>query len=211
MNTRIVLADDHPIVLGGLVQLFSAERDFEVLASVTNGTEALRVTRQFRPHILVLDLRMPGKDGLAVLSEMKREKLPTKVVVLTAMENEEVLAAIRMGARGVVFKDMALRLLVECVRVVHAGGTWIEKRLAARAADRMLQRESEIRVMAETLTPREMEVARMVADGMPSKHVADKLSITEGTAKLHLHHVYLKLRLGGRVALVRYMQRHALD
>jgi len=211
MTIRLALADNHPVVLDGLVRLFSVEPGFEVVANANSGNTALRALREFQPDILVLDLRMPGKDGIAVLSEMKRDRLTTKVVAFTAFDNEDVLAAIRLGTRGVVLKDTAPRFLVECVRVVHSGGTWIEKSIAARAGDRMLQRELRTRNMAETLTPREVEVARMVADGLPNKRVADKLSITEGTAKLHLHHVYLKLNLDGRVALVRHMQRHSLD
>lgn len=211
MTIRIVIADDHPVVLDGLVRLFSAERDFEVVASARNGDEALRALRKSEPDTLVLDLCMPGKDGIAVLGEMRRDGLTAKVVVLTAMESEDVLGAIRLGARGVVLKDMALRLLVECVRAVNAGGTWIEKSAASRVIDRMLQRESSVHMIAQSLTRREVEIARMVADGLPSKHVADRLAITEGTAKLHLHHIYSKLNVRGRVALVRYMQRHGLD
>lgn len=211
MTIRIAIADDHPVVLDGLAKLFAGERDFEVVASAKNGDEALRAVRKFIPDVLVLDLRMPGKDGIAVLGEMRRDGLPTKVVLLTAMENEDVLVAIRLGVRGVVLKDMALRLLVECVRIVHSGGRWIEKSVANRAVDRLLARESGIHTMTKNLTPREVQVARMVADGLPSKHVAGRLAITEGTAKLHLHHIYSKLNLRGRMALVRYMQRNGLD
>ena len=211
MTIRLVIADDHPVVLDGLANLFAHERDFEVVARARNGDEALQAIRQFAPDVLVLDLRMPGKDGVAVLREMKRIGLVAKVVLLTAMENEDVLDAIKLGVCGVVMKDMALRLLVECVRIVHGGGRWIEKSAANRAVDQLLRRESGIRTMAKNLTPREAQVARMVADGMPSKHVAGRLAITEGTAKLHLHHIYSKLNLRGRVALVRYMQRHGLD
>jgi len=211
MMIRIVIADDHPVVLDGLARLFGAERDFEVVASARNGDEALCAVRRFAPDILVLDLRMPGKDGIAVLGEMRREGMTAKVVLLTAMENEDVLAAIRLGVRGVVMKDMALRLLVECVRIVHGGGRWIEKSAANRAVDRLLQRETGMRVMAKNLTPREVQIARMVADGLPSKNVAGRLAISEGTAKLHLHHIYSKLNLRGRVALMRYMQSHGLD
>jgi DNA-binding NarL/FixJ family response regulator len=209
--TRLVIADDHPVVLDGLTRLFTGERDFEVLATARNGDEALRAVRKHAPDVLVLDLSMPGKDGVAVLGEMKRQAMSTKVVVLTAMDNDEVLLAIRLGARGVVLKDMSLRLLVECVRIVNRGGTWLEKSVASRAVDRLLQRESSIHEMAKSLTPREVEVARMIADGLPSKRVANKLAITEGTTKLHLHHIYSKLNVHGRVALVRYMQRHGLD
>jgi DNA-binding NarL/FixJ family response regulator len=110
-----------------------------------------------------------------------------------------------------VLKDMAVRLLVECVRMVHSGGTWIEKSVAARALNRMVQHESGAGEMARNLTRREIEVARMIADGLPNKRVADRLAITEGTAKLHLHNIYSKLNLSGRVGLVRYMQRHGFD
>jgi len=211
MPIRIAIVDDHPIVLDGLTKLFLAEPDFEVVASARNGTEVVRMVRKHTPDVLVLDLRMPGKDGIAVLGDLKRHPSSTKVVILTATENDDVLLAIRLGARGVVLKDMASRLLVECVRIVHSGGTWLEKSVATRAVDRLLQREDGIRSIAKSLTPREVEVARMFADGLQCKHVADKLAISEGTAKLHLHHIYSKLNLRGRVELVRYMQRHGLD
>jgi DNA-binding NarL/FixJ family response regulator len=211
MPIRLVLADDHPIVLQGLEQLFLFEADFAVVACVTNGAEALQAVRTHQPNILVLDLRMPVMDGLAVVREINRDALPTKVVVLTAIEGDDVLEAIELGVRGVVLKDMALQLLVRAVREVHAGGTWIERNAATNAVDRLLQRNAGIREIAATLTPREMEVARMIAQGVPNKMVAHRLRITEGTAKLHLHHVYEKLGLDGRMALARYLQSKGLD
>lgn len=210
MTIRLILADDHPIVLDGLAKVFSAESDFEVLACATNGDEALRWVRQYRPDILVLDLRMPGKDGLAVLREMKRDKLATQAVVLTALAGDEVFEAIRLGVRGIVLKDMAPRFFVQCVRKVHAGGKWLEHGVTERAVDNLLAREAKARATTATLTRRELEIARMVADGWHSKAVARKLAISEGTAKVHLHHVYEKLHLDGRVALARYMQRNGL-
>jgi two-component system nitrate/nitrite response regulator NarL len=211
MNIRLVLADDHPIVLDGLVQLFSMEKDFDVVAWVTTGEEALQAVRKLLPDILVLDLRMPGLDGFAVLRQMKREELPTRPVVLTALDNGQGFEALRLGARGIVLKDMAPRLLVQCVRAVHAGRQWVEKGVATHAADTLLKREAGIRVMAEVLTPREIEVAQMIASGRSSKVIANELAISEGTAKLHLHHVYEKLNLDGRVALVRYMQSQGFN
>jgi DNA-binding NarL/FixJ family response regulator len=211
MTIRIALADDHPIILDGLVQLLSAEGDFAIVARATNGEEALQAVRQLRPEILVLDLLMPGTDGFEVLRQLKREQLPTRTVVLTALDNRQVLEALRLGACGIVLKDMAPRLLVQCVRAVHAGRQWIEKSVATRAVERLLKREAAIRAMAEVLTPREIEVARMITDGLSSKVVAKELAISEGTAKLHLHHVYEKLNLDGRVALIRYMQSQGFD
>jgi DNA-binding NarL/FixJ family response regulator len=211
MTIRLVLADDHPIVLDGLEQLFLLEKDCEVVARARNGDEALRAVRQFQPDVLVLDLRMPGMDGLAVLEEMQRQALPTRVVILSAMNSDDLFEAIRLGARGVVLKDMAPRLLMQCVRTVHAGGKWLEKGVATCAVDKLLECEAGIKAIAETLTPRELQVARMIAKGVPSKTVASRLAITEGTAKLHLHHVYEKLKVEGRVGLMRFMHSRGLD
>jgi DNA-binding NarL/FixJ family response regulator len=210
MTIRIVLADDHPIVLDGLTQLFAAEADCQVVGRAANGEEALRAVRELRPDVLVLDLRMPRKDGLTVLREMKGDALPTRVVLLTAMDNDDVVHAIRLGVRGIMLKDMASRLLVQCVRAVYAGGKWLEKGHATQMVDTLLGREAGMHDIVTTLTPREREVAHMIAKGMHNKAIARKLSIGEGTAKLHLHHVYKKLNVDGRLGLMQYMQRRGL-
>jgi DNA-binding NarL/FixJ family response regulator len=133
------------------------------------------------------------------------------VVVLTASrESSDVSEAISLGVEGVVLKDMATSLLLRCVREVHAGGKWIERGAASDAVDAMRDRQSKQRDLEAILTPRELDVARLTAKGYPNKVVAEKLSITEGTAKLHLHHVYEKLAVDGRMALVRYMQGRGL-
>ena len=210
MTIRLVLVDDHPIVLNGLMSLFAVERDVEVLACALKGKTGLQAVRQLRPDIVVLDLRLPDMDGLTVLREMKRDGLPTRAVVLTAAEGEDVIESVRLGACGVVLKDMAVDLLVNCVREVYAGRKWLEKSVATQALGNLLKREEGIRAMAATLTPREMQVARMVTEGLPSKAVAGRLAISEGTAKLHLHHVYQKLKLDGRMALMRYIASNGL-
>lgn len=210
MAIGLVLADDHPIVLDGLKQLFTLEPDFEIVACAKSGDEALEIVRRSRPDILVLDIRMPGKDGLAVLRELAREKLPTRVVILTAVGQEDVFEAIRLGARGVILKDMAPKLLVRCVREVHAGRRWLEKTYATDAVEKLIRREASTQVISQALTSRELEVGQMTARGMHSKEIAEKLSITEGTAKLHLHHVYRKLNLAGRVELMQYFQSRGL-
>lgn len=207
---RVVLADDHPIVLDGLSQLFAVEGDVDVVARTGNGAEALSAVRRLRPDVLVLDLRMPGKDGLAVLRELRDEGLSTRVVVLTAANEADLFEAIRLGVEGVVLKDMATTLLVRAVREVHAGGKWIEKGTATNALNVLLNRQLTEHDIEKILTPRELEVARLTAKGHPNKVVAEMLSITEGTAKLHLHHVYAKLGVDGRMALVRYLQSREL-
>jgi len=206
MSIRLVLADDHPIVLDGLRTLFSAEPDIDVLACAKSGDEALEAVRRHRPDILVLDIRMPGKNGLVVLREMIRQQVATRTIILTAMGQEEVFDAIRLGVHGVVLKDMPPKLLVRCVREVHAGRRWIEKASATHATERLFRREAVSQHISSILTRRELEIAQMLARGMHNRAIAEELSITEGTAKLHLHNVYAKLKVDGRVELIRYLQ-----
>ena len=203
MPISLVIADDHPIVLQGLMQLFSLEQDFAVLGCCVNGDEVLEALNRRGPDILVLDLRMPGKDGLAVLRAMREDALQTKVVILTAaLDEDEVFEAIRLGVRGVVLKEMAPQLLVKCVRTVHAGGAWLEQRSVVRAMEKLLRREAGAQRLARILTPREIELVGMVAKGLRNKEIAGSLSITEGTVKIHLHNIYEKLHIKGRTELV---------
>jgi DNA-binding NarL/FixJ family response regulator len=198
MPIGLVLADDHPIILDGLDHLFRQEEDFKVLARCRDGEETLQAVRKHRPDVLILDLRMPGKDGLAVLREVRKEKLPTRVVLLTAeMSDAEALEAIRLRVNGVVLKEMAPKLLVQCIRKVHTGEQWVER----RSLETMMRREAGARQIAGVLTPREMEIVRLVASGLHNKEIAAKLAISEGTVKIHLHHIYEKLNVGGRLEL----------
>jgi DNA-binding NarL/FixJ family response regulator len=203
MAIRLVLADDHPLVLEGLESLLSREGDFLILASCATGRETLQAVREHRPDLLVLDLRMPGGGGLDVLKGLREEGLDTRVVVLTAgLEEEEVLQAIRLGVRGMVLKEMAPRLLVQCLRKVHAGGQWLEKESVGKALEHMLQREAGARELSQTLTTREADVVRMVVQGLRNKEIAERLFVSEGTVKVHLHNIYEKLDIDGRMALV---------
>lgn len=211
MPISLVLADDHPIILDGLEMLFREEQDFQVLARCVNGEETLQAVRHHRPDILILDIRMPGKDGLAVLREIKKDGLPTRAVLLTVgLDEDDLLEAIRLGVRGVVLKEMAPQMLVQCVRKVQAGEQWLEKRSVGRALEKMLLREAGERQVAGVLTPRELEIVRMVAAGLRNKEIADGLSISEGTVKIHLHHIYEKLHLAGRLELALYAQERGL-
>lgn len=211
MPIRLVLADDHPIVLDGLENLFRLESDFRVVARCVNGEECLEAVRRFQPDVLVLDIRMPGKDGLAVLRELRREQQPTQVVLLAAaLEEDEVLEALRLGVRGMVLKELAPQMVVQCVRKVHAGEQWLEKQAVGRALDTLLRREAGEREAATILTPREIEMVGMVARGLRNKEMSDRLAISEGTVKIHLHNIYRKLKVENRVELILYAQSKRL-
>jgi len=139
---RIVLADDHVIVLDGLEQLFRLEPELEVVARSTTAEAAVKAVQEHRPDVLVLDLVMPGHDGMWVLRELSELNLPTRTVLLTAhVEENRLVEAIRLGVWGIVLKEMAPRMLMECVRKVHAGEQWLEKRSVAAALESLMRRE----------------------------------------------------------------------
>ena len=211
MAIRLVLADDHPIVLDGLEQLFRLEADFVVVARCRNGEEALAALRLLRPDLLILDIRMPVLDGLAVLSAREAEELPTRVIVLTAaIEPQQVLAALRHGVRGLVLKELAPELLVETARRVHAGEQCFDSALVGQAVQSTALREEAEDRIGRLLTPREREILAMVSSGLRNRAIGERLSISEGTVKLHLHHIYEKLAVDGRLELILYAQKHKL-
>lgn len=208
---RVVLADDHPIVLDGLEQLFRFESDFEVVARCRNGDETLRVVRELRPDLLLLDIKMPGQDGLAVLRALRDEGIPTKVVLLTAALNDDQLVeAVRLGVRGVILKETAPRLLTTALREVQAGGQWLEGGPVSRALRKLVQREKGTREAEKILTPREMEIVRMAGKGLRNREIAERLFITEGTVKIHFHNIYQKLEITGRLDLALYARDKGL-
>jgi DNA-binding NarL/FixJ family response regulator len=210
MNVRLVLADDHRIILEGLEQLFQREKDFEVVATATSGEDALRAVREHHPDILVLDIRMPKGDGLSVLRQIHAEKLKTRVVLLTAtLDEDEVLEAMQNGVSGLVLKESAAVGLVETVRRVQRGERALEPSMVSRALDRLAQRE-EAKKIVEVLSKRETEILKMVAGGLRNKEIAVKLSIGEGTVKTHLHTIYEKLGVHGRVELTMYAYERGL-
>lgn len=211
MTINLVLADDHPIVLDGLEQLFGVEPDMQVLARCRSGTETLEALRAEPADVLVLDLRMSGLDGLAVLQEIAKEGWRTRTVLLTAaIADEQLVEAIRLGARGVVLKESAPQLLVQAVRAVHAGGEWLEQGLVGRALRRLVARDHGLREAMRTLTPRELEIARLIAEGLRNRAVAERLFISEGTVKIHLHKIYEKLGVDGRLELALYARERGL-
>lgn len=199
MPIRLVLADDHPLVLDGLEQLFGLARDFTVMARCRDGEETLKALRLYRPDVLILDVRMPRLDGLEVLRFLQHENLPTRVVLLTAdLEEAQLLEALQLGVGGIVLKEMAPRLLVDAVREVHTGGRWVDKGSANRALEKLLRRDEESRDAEPSLTPRELEIVRRVARGLRNRTIAEELLISEGTVKIHLHNIYQKLEVNGR-------------
>jgi len=211
MATTLVLADDHPIILEGLEQLFRRHKDFQVLATCNTGDDAIQAVREHRPDVIVLDVKMPSGDGLSVLKRIHEEKLPTRVILLTAsMQEDEVLQAMEAGVWGLVLKESAAVSLVDSVRKVTRGERALDQGLIVRALDRAVERQSGLRQTGALLSRREAEIVKMVAAGMRNKEIANKLFIGEGTVKTHLHAIFRKLGVHGRVELTLYAREHGI-
>src|SRR3954451_15568164 len=191
---RVVLADDHPIVLGGLRALLLAEPGVEIVAAALEGAAAFTMIRAHEPDLAVLDISMPQLTGLEVLEALAADDLATRVVLLTGSASDEQIAtAVERGAWGLLLKESAPGTLIDCLKTVSAGQRWLPEELVAPAIRRAAERRATDVRPERVLTAREYEIARLIAQGLSNKHIAHALAITEGTVKIHLHKMYEKL------------------
>ena len=204
---RVVLADDHPILLRGLTALLQAEPGLEIIAAVLDGATALETIRTHEPDIAVLDINMPQLTGLGVLEAIEADGLSTRVVILTASASDEQIAtAVERGAWGLLLKESAFGTLLECLETVSSGQRWLPQELVAPAVKRATEhRKKDVR-LESVLTGREYEIARLIAQGLSNKHICRQLNISEGTVKVHLNNVYQKLGVPNRTALAVLVQ-----
>jgi two-component system, NarL family, nitrate/nitrite response regulator NarL len=206
----IVVADDHPVVLRGIVEVLQSSRNMKVVATCSHGTAAMEAIRTIAPDVAVLDIAMPGVNGVEVLTHIATTGGETKVVFLTAtVPDKQILAAMSRGAKAIMFKDAAPEDLVECVRKVASGGTWFPSELVDAALERETGRQLHVERISQLLTAREREIMLLVAEGLPNKLVARRLVVSEGTVKIHLHNIYQKLGVANRTALTALALAHA--
>jgi DNA-binding NarL/FixJ family response regulator len=208
---RVVIADDHLLFRAGIVSLFSGQPDFEVVGEAANGAEAIQMVQQLSPDLLLLDVRMPGVSGLAVLQQIRDQNSDVHVVMLTASEDDDdLLASVKSGAQGYLLKNTAPAELFARLRGVMLGEAAISGTLAARLL-RELSRESKWGRGATVLSEREAEVLRLVAEGASNREIAAQLTITENTVKKHLQSILEKLHLENRTQAAAYALRMGLD
>ena len=203
LMTNVVLADDHPLILDALEQLFGMEPGYAVVERCTTTDDAVEAIRKHEPEVAVLDLRMPGMTGMAMIAEATAL---TKVVLLTAaISDEEIRMALDLGARGLILKERAAEQLIECVTGVLAGERWVDPDLARRAL-KVVDGNS----VRSPLSPRETEITRCVAEGLRNKEIAERLAIAEGTVKTHLRTIFEKVGVESRVALVNWARARGI-
>jgi DNA-binding NarL/FixJ family response regulator len=194
---KLLIVDDHPVVRDGLSGMFAPDAGFEVLGEAADGAEAVRLAEALRPDVILMDLRMPGMDGLAAITELARLGNPARVLVLTTYDTDShVLPAIEAGATGYLLKDAPRAELLRAVRAAAQGQTVLSPSVATRLVNR-------VRTPGEDpLSRRELEVLELVAAGNTNRQAAARLFITEATVKSHLLNIYGKLGVGDRAAAV---------
>jgi two-component system response regulator NreC len=210
--TTIVLADDHLVVRKGMRLLLEAEQDFALVGEAEDGLEAVDLVERLRPDVLVLDLMMPGLNGIEVTRQALKRSPHTKIVILSMHGNDEyVLEALRNGATGYVLKDAGADELVEAVRAVSGGERYLSPELAERAIDAYVRQTEETTLdRYETLTDREREVLHLAADGLTNVEIAARLSLSPRTVENHRANMMRKLGVVNQTELVRYAIKRGL-
>lgn len=206
MSLRIVIADDQELVREGLATILGAVRDMEVVGLAPDGQEAIRLTSDHAPDVVLMDVRMPGTDGLAATrAVLARPGATTRVIILTTFDTDEhVFDAMRAGASGFLLKDVPKQVLVEAIRAVHQGELMLAPAVTRRLVERHLTGAPDPARVADLtrLSPREVEVLARIASGDANAEIAERLFVSESTVKTHVGSLLQKLGARDRVQLV---------
>jgi DNA-binding NarL/FixJ family response regulator len=204
---RILVADDHPMLREGLVAVLGTQPDFEVVGEASDGSETVRLAAMLEPDVILLDLEMPGVDGVAALEGLREAGSKSRAIVFTAYDTDQrILGALRAGARGYLLKGASRTEIFDAVRTVHAGGSLLEPGVTTRLLDHV----RDDREQREPLTPRELEVLLLISEGLHNSEIAGRLFVTERTVKFHVSSILAKLGADNRTEAVALATRRGL-
>lgn len=196
--TRVYIVDDQPMVRAGISMLLAGEDDLEVLGEAGSADDAIAEIRRLRPDVVLMDVRMPGTDGVSATRELVSDVGASpdqiiRVLIMTTFDDEDVVVrALQAGASGYLLKHASPTEIADAVRRVAAGDTWLDARAAARIVERLRPRTAVSRDISALLTPREQDVLRMVAAGLTNQEIRDRLNLSEATVKTHVARILLK-------------------
>ena len=201
---RVLIADDHLVLRFGLATMINRQKDMKVVAEAANGEQVVALFKEHRPDVTLVDLRMPGLGGVDAIAAIRREDAEARLIVLTIHKGDEaVYQAIRAGARGYLLKDTPFPELLAAIRTVHEGKQCIPPEIAAKMAERIRYAD---------LTPREIEILKLIARGQSNKLIADRLEVTESTIKHHVATILGKLGAEDRThAVTLALERNIID
>lgn len=209
---HVAIADDHAMVREGLKQILELEDDIEVVAQASNGEEALDIARKKQPDVILMDINMPGMNGLEAIKEIKDEKVPSKIIVLTIHEDREYLfKTLHMGAEGYVLKDADPNVLIEAIRSVNSGEAYIQGNMTkelVKEFKRVTVNENKEKSENNNLTSREKEVLELIAEGLINREIAKRLYISEKTVKNHVSNIFKKLNVSDRTQAAIYAYKN---
>ena len=187
---RILIVDDHPVVRAGLSSMLGTQPELQVVGSASSGEEAINMIQRDKPDVVLLDLRMAGMNGVDTLLAIKRTDPGIRVIILTSYEtDEDIYRAVQAGAEGYLLKDTSLREMAEAIKVIHAGKRYIPRHIAARLAERM---------MRTNVTPRELEILKLLAKGLTNKQIGNVFGISDNTVRNHVNSIIEKLEVSDR-------------
>jgi two-component system response regulator DegU len=209
----VLIADDHSMFRQGLKQILELEEDISVIAQASNGDEAVRVACEKCPDVILMDINMPGMNGLQAIKELKQSDITSSVIVLTIHEDREYLfKTLQMGAEGYVLKDAEPSVLIEAIRNVYGGESYIQPNMTkelVREFNRITMHDKD-KQAENKLTAREIEVLDLIAEGMINKEIAKQLYISEKTVKNHVSNIFKKLNVSDRTQAAIYAFKHNL-
>ncbi len=207
---RLLIADDHPIVRKGLRALMEDQPDIQVVGEASDGNDAVERAKQDQPDVILLDLMMPGKDGLTAIGEIKRERPEARILVLTSyFEDEQVFPAIKAGALGYLLKDSSPQELLQAIRDIARGQSALHPAIALKVI-RELNHPSDLPPTTDPLTARELEVLTLLGQGMSNADIARRLTISERTVGTHISNILGKLHLASRTQAALYALKQGL-
>jgi DNA-binding NarL/FixJ family response regulator len=200
---RLLIVDDHPIMRDGLRGVFGGDEDFEVTGEASDGAEAIQLAQALHPDVILMDLRMPGMGGVEAITRLRELGHPARVLILTTYDTDrDVLPAIEAGATGYLLKDAPRDELIRAVRAAHQGQSVLAPKVASTLVGLVGSPGGRGQRGQENLSPREIEVLKLVADGATNQVAARKLRVSETTIKTHLLHIYTKLGVRDRASAV---------
>ncbi|GAC1614072.1 MAG: response regulator transcription factor [Ktedonobacteraceae bacterium] len=199
-SARLVIADDHELARAGLRSMLTGQRGLELIGEAVNGHEALELCRRLQPNLALIDVRMPEMDGLATCRSIKRECPATSVILVTIHANPEYyLEALKAGAAGYILKDITQRELITAIRRVLQGESILDKEFVVRVLQQLAsQTASQAEMPPERLSPREREVLQLVTQGQTNREIAQNLTVSVSTVKIHVEHILAKLGVSDR-------------
>ena len=204
---RVAIADDHAMVRQGLKQILELEQDIAVVAQASNGEDAVKIAKENHPDVILMDINMPGINGLQAIKEIKDENIPCGIIVLTIHEDREYLfKTLQLGAQGYVLKDADPAVLVEAIRSVYRGQPYIQANMTKELVNEFSRVMSNDKVKKDenTLTARELEVLELIAQGLINKEIAKRLYISEKTVKNHISNIFRKINVSDRTQAAIY-------